>query len=292
MSSGWHTQMSSALSIVVAIVSVFVMGIAAAAQPADVGAPASLEEIRYWNRVGRSADAERAARVSLKEAERVLGPESTAAAEILDELAVALRRGGKGAEPEALEVCQRAVRINKQAVGGKDRRYATSLYNLGLLYLVRRELKQALSVLKETLEIRKLALNRNHPDVAKSLLALGSVQHDLGNYAEGLALTEQAVEIEEITLGKANPERAYGLNALAVAHYSTGDFSGAIPLFEEAIDLWERSDTPNPQVMALCYHNLGAVCDEMGDHERAIGLLERALRLREEQFGMSHPLVA
>ncbi len=286
----WFRQAGLVLTAAIALV--FATGIGFGERPADVGSRATLEEIRHWNRVGRSGDAERAARANLKEAERAFGSESVEAAEILDELAVALRRGGKSAEPEALEVCQRAVRIKKQVVGDKDPRYATSLYNLGLLYLVRKEFKQALSVLKETFEIRKMALNRNHPDVAKSLLSLGSVQHDLGNYAEGLALTEQAVEIEEIALGKANPERAYGLNALAVAHYSTGDFSGAIPLFEEAIDLWERSKTPNQQVIALCYHNLGAVCDEMGDHERAIGLLERALRLREEQFGVSHPLVA
>jgi len=257
-----------------------------------LSAATEIEVIRHWNRVGRSADAERAARASLSEAERVHGSESAEVAEVLDELAVALRRGGKGAEPEALEVCQRALRIKERIFGVTDPRYATSLYNLGLLYLGLKDYAQARSMLEQTLKIRKQALGSNHPDVAKSLLGLSSVHHDLGNYAEGLALAEQAVAIEQGSLEPEDPERVNGLNMLAVARYSTGDFSGSIPLYEEAIGLWEHSSTPNKGAMATGYHNLGAVYDEIGDHHRAVEVLERALRLREDLYGANHPLVA
>jgi tetratricopeptide (TPR) repeat protein/CHAT domain-containing protein len=282
----------SHLAIALAVGQLLLAGSVRGDEAADAGTQAALEEIRHWNQAGRSADAERAARAVLKDAERVRGPESIEVAVILDELAVALRRGGKSAEPEALEVCQRAVRIKERVVGRQDPRYATSLYNLGLLYLGRKNYEAALSIFNETLEIRKQALGSNHPDVAKSLLALGSVNHDLGNYADGLALTERAVAIEETALGATNPERALGLNALAVARYSTGDFSGSIPLYEEAIGLWERSPAPNQGVIATCCNNLGAAFINMGDPKRAIGFLERALRLREELYGVNHPLVA
>lgn len=271
------------------------IGVAASLAPADtVGepAPTTLEQIRQWNQTGRIHDAERAARATLIEAERVHGTESLEVAEILDELAVALRRGGKTSEPEALEVCQRALRIKEQAVGVKDPRYAASLYNLGLLHFTRKEYTRALSELSQTLEIRESTLGSNHPDIAKSLLALGSVNHDMGNYEEGLSLTERAVSIEEIALGKNNPERARGLDALAVAHYSVGDFAGSIPLYEEAIALWEQSPNPNQAAIAACCNNLGAVYDDVGDHLRAIEVLKRALHLRESEYGPSHPLVA
>lgn len=291
MRSHWRASPQPvALAIALASLSIAVAGVPA--EPADIAPRASLEEIRRLNQVGKAGEAEAAARASLVKAERTHGSESAEVAEILDELAVALRRGGKSADPEALEVCERALRIKERAFGVNDPRYATSLYNLGLLCFGRKDYQRAFSILEKSLEIRQQALGSNHPDVAKSLLALGSVHHDLGNYADGLTLTERGVAIEETALGSDNPERARGLNSLAVMRYSTGDFSGSIPLFEKAIDLWERSPTPNQGALANCYHNLGAVYDEMGDHERAVGILERALRLREKQFGANHLLVA
>lgn len=292
MRSNWRAPPRPVLALAIAVACLSFAPGGAPAESAEVAARASLEEIRHWNQVGRAGEAEAAARASLIETERTYGPESAEVAEILDELAVSLRRGGKGGEPEALEVCERALRIKDRIFGVKDARYATSLYNLGLLRFGRKDYERALSMLEETLEIRRQALGSNHPDVAKSLLALGSVHHDLGNYAKGLALTERGVAIEETALGPANPERAQGLNSLAVAHYSTGDFSGSIPLYEEAIALWERSPTPNQGVIATCCHNLGAVYSDIGDHERAVRVLERALRIREKEFGANHLLVA
>ncbi len=286
------TKESRLLTIVIVVGSLAIASRCVGAAPGDLGAPAKLEEIRQWNKVGRCADAERAARSILREAERVHGSGSADVAEILDELAVALRRGGKGADPEALEVCERALRIKESIFGTKDPRYAASLYNLGLLHLGRRNHTQARSMLEQTLEIQKQALGSNHPDVAKSLTALSSVQNELGNYAEALALAEQSVAIEETNLGVDDPERVNGLNMLAVARYSTGDFSGSIPLYEEAIELWQHSPTPNQGAIATGYHNLGAVYEEIGDHQRAVEVLEKALRLREDLYGRKHPLVA
>lgn len=268
------------------------VAVKAGASTPDSVASATLETIQRWNRVGRTADAERAARARLTEAEETYGKESAEVAAILDELAVALRRGGKGAQPEALDVCERSLKIKEHAFGTKDPRYATGLYNLGLLYVQRRNYDRARPALEECLDIRREKLGSNHLDVAKSLQALASLLHDQGKYFEALSLTERAIAIEEAALGAANPERAQGLSNLALLRYSTGDFSGAISLFEEAIRLWERSPTPNPGVIANSCHTLGVVYEELGDYERAIPILERALRIREEQFGRNHVWVA
>ncbi|HET9950156.1 MAG TPA: CHAT domain-containing tetratricopeptide repeat protein [Candidatus Eisenbacteria bacterium] len=259
---------------------------------ADAPARATLEEIRVWNRIGRTSEAERAARSLLSEAERAHGPESIEAAEILDQLAVSLRRGPKALDREALEVCERALRIKERAYGTADVRFAASLQNLGLLHYRRQEPARALAVLNEALEIQESALGENDPELAKTLLGLGAVQSSLGNYAQARALTERGVAIEEIALGSANPERVMGLNSLASLRYSMGDFAGAIALFEEAIRLWERSPTPNELSLATCRHNLAGIYSEIGDLSRAVELMEQALRVRERDLGEKDPLVA
>jgi len=278
--------------LVVLIAGTSILGATVPCAAFDKQLEKEVKRIRDLNTVGRAADAERASRADLRNAERRYGAESAEVAEILDELAVALRRGGKAGDSEALEVCQRAVRIKEQTYGESDARTATSLHNLGLLWYSRKEYVRADSTLHAALEIRKARLGSNDPDIAKSLLALGSVEHARGRYDEALRLLERSVAINDAALKGNDPEKAYGLIALSSIRYSLGEYASAIPLLDKAIDLWQRSSAPNRAVLANCFHNRGAILSEIGDYERASEDLRRALRLREEALGHDNTLVA
>ncbi|HSQ60752.1 MAG TPA: CHAT domain-containing protein, partial [Acidobacteriota bacterium] len=264
--------------------------------PADTGAALesrpTLDTIRIWNKTGRSSVAERAARALLADAERDHGPESVEAAEILDEIAIALRRTGRSGEPEALEICERALRIKERAFGRDDPRVAASLHNLGLLHRARQDPRRALAILEETLVIQERGLGRNDPSIAKTLLALGSVCADLEDYDTALPYMEGGIAIEEIALGPGDPQRAAGIDALAGLRYAMGDFAGAVPLYAEAIRLWEESPTPNPATVASSCSNLGGIYLEIGDYPKAIELLERSVRLYEQETAGREILLA
>jgi CHAT domain-containing protein len=256
------------------------------------GPQPNLDDVRRWNDVGRCAEAERTARSLLADAERAHGPESAEAAEILDELAVALRRGGKTADPEALEICERSLRIREQLFGAHDPRYATSLYNFGVLQLRRKDYRRALPVLEQCLEIRARTLGDRDPAVAQSLRSLGAVQHALGDFLESLALTERAFAIEQGLPDMPDADRALGMTDLANARYGVGDYAGAIPLLEGAIGLWERQPAPYWRGIADCCHLLGVVHSSMGDKQRGRRYLERALLLRETVAGVESTVTA
>jgi sulfatase maturation enzyme AslB (radical SAM superfamily)/CHAT domain-containing protein/tetratricopeptide (TPR) repeat protein len=262
---------------------------AARAAEADTAATGrfrrALDDIRHMNRVGRTAEAERAARALLADVDRRQGPESLDAAEVLDELAVALRLLGKYEEPEALQVCERAVRTKQAAYGRNDPRVAASLHNLGMLHYVRGEYARARAVLEEALAIRERTLGRNDERIAKTLLALGAVRFDLGAYEEALPFAEQAVAIEELALAPDDPERTHGLHSLATLRYELGDIAGAIPLLEEVIRLQEQAPDPNQAMIADFKSTLGATYREIGDYPRAIDILERARGIREGESG-------
>ncbi len=253
--------------------------------PAGTQADSGLSAIRDWNRTGRVEEAERAARALLEKAEREHGSESIEVGEILDELATSIRRSGRSQSAEALEICERALRIKEGACGKDDPRYAASLYNLGMLHYMRQDYQHGFEIMQETLAIQSRALGSNDPAVAKTYIAMGAIQHDLGNLERALPFTERGVAMEEIVLGSDNPDRVLGLNSLGVLRYSLGDFGGAVPILEEAIRLGEQSPTPNQPLLATCYHNLAAVYADMGNNARAIELLKKALGLREQEFG-------
>jgi CHAT domain-containing protein/tetratricopeptide (TPR) repeat protein len=260
-------------------------------RPAGAAAP-DLDAIRRLSRIGRFAEAELAARALLAKTERRTGPESVETADVLDELAVALRRGGKVGKPEAREVCERALRIKERALGTHDARYATSLYNLALLHFMRGEFDSAATHLDRSLRIREEALGPNHPDVAQSLLAVAALELERRDLASSRAAVERAVGIQRAALAPDDPERAYGLNVLGSLEYEIGALSNAIPVLEEAIALLERSSPPNRPLLGNCYHNLGCVYSEMADNERALKTFRKALRLREGSLGPDHPNVA
>ena len=73
-------------------------------------AETDLEAIGRLNRDGKFALAEAASRTMLRGLEARGESESMPAAEALDELAIALRRGGKASDPDALKACEQALR--------------------------------------------------------------------------------------------------------------------------------------------------------------------------------------
>jgi CHAT domain-containing protein/tetratricopeptide (TPR) repeat protein len=252
----------------------------------------TLNEVRMLIRAGKFSEAEQEGRVLLHETEQRQGAQSLAVAEILDELSEAMRRGGKGGNPETREFCERAIRIKEKALGHEAPGYAASLHQLGFLLYVNGNYEKAKPLLERALKIREEKLGRNHPEVAASLIPLAGLVSDLGNQASAESLFQRALVIREAAFGTESPEVAECLEALATNQFRAGDFAGAIPLHEHALHIWERTLGRDHPKVATCLNNLAAVLDETGDYDGALSSGERALQIRIKNLGRDHELVA
>jgi CHAT domain-containing protein/tetratricopeptide (TPR) repeat protein len=236
--------------------------------------------IREWNKVGRIADAERGARVLLRDTESEHGPNALEVADVLDQLAIALRRGGKARDPETMEVCERALRIKTKTVGEQDSSYAISLRNIGMLYYARGIPKAALPILERALGIQEHVFSESHADVAITLSMIAAARSALGDDSKAAEAMERTVEIQRIVLASDDPDRAMALTGLAAIRYSMGDFAEAAWLGEEALWILKKKSAPDSPMLGNCYHNLGSIYSELGDFDAAQVAFRRALRIR------------
>ncbi len=264
----------------------------AAPPPIVQAADVSPDAVQGLIQAGHYSEAESQARELLHEIEEIHGKESLDAANVLDLLSDALRLGGKASNPEALAICERALRIKAMTVGDQDVSYAKSLHNCGALHLARGEFELARSPLRRALELRERALGPDHLEVARSLLYLGHLEILLNHEAEARPLVERAIAIQAVSLLPDDPERARGLNMLGSILYRLGDYRTAGAVWEESLGLNRRALGVDHPRVAESLHNLGILYGEIGDTEEALRYLHRALEIRRKTLGRNHPLVA
>ena len=254
--------------------------------------PDSLPAARSLVRQSRYLEAQALARRCLEREEKSAEDDPARLADALDVIAESMRRGGRGRDPEAREVCERALRLREGAARPDSAAIAGSLHNLASLLYVTGAYAEARPLLEQSLALRERVLGPDHPDVAMSLLYLGSLVSDMGDESGARALLERAVAIQERTLPADDPDRALGLQRLAGLLYKLGDWSAARPLYEESLAIRERALGPDDPQVAIGLHNLATLVAEQDEPLLARTLYERALAIRERHAEESPLLLA
>jgi tetratricopeptide (TPR) repeat protein len=189
---------------------------------------------------------------------------------------------------EAVPIAERLLAIRKRALGSEDPDTATSLNNLGALYVAMGDYPKAKPLLEQAFRIRKNALGSEHPDTVISLYNLARLYSKIGDYSQAESLHQQALQIRRNTLGSEHPDTVQSLNSLAALYYQTGDYVRAEPLFQQALRIRKKLGPEHPDT-AQSLNNLAALYVAMGDYAKAKPLLEQALRIRKKVFGLDHP---
>lgn len=261
------------------------------AQPA-YALDANPDAIRGELNAGRFGDAERHARELLLATERLHGPDSRQAAEVLDLLAESLRRGGRTSIPEALSACLRSLALKERLLPPHDPSLAISLENLGALHLANGNLAEARTALERALEIRTRAFGPWHADVARSLSFLANLEFTSARDDTARALVLRAIAIQDSVLVAEDPARAQLLDMLAGIHYECGEFREAASVYERVLSLRARTLGLDHPSTASTLHNLGTVFAEMGDYEEARQYLEQARGVMRHALRSGHPMIA
>jgi len=265
-----------------------------AAQEAKAPAGNSPAELRLLLGRGQYADAEQAARGALA----ALPPgeaRSLRAAELLDVLVVALWRGGKASNDEAVTFAERAIAIKQETLGKEDPRLATSLDNAGVLFFVRGEYERARGHYQRALAILTPAAAREarwEAELGKVHSHLGPLYQELGQYSAAREHYEQALQALLKPVPRDEQQVAMTRNNLATLMVKIGDYEEASRLYDLALAALEIRLGPTHPLVASGKHNVAELNQRMGRDTEAIGLYQQAIRLKEKALGDKHSSLA
>jgi CHAT domain-containing protein/Tfp pilus assembly protein PilF len=193
-----------------------------------------------------------------------------------------VRMTAKGQLDAALPLAERVLAIRESALGSEHIDVAESLHNLGVLYELQRNYREAERPYSRALAIRDKLLGPDHLDVAQSLNNLGWVYHNLRDYAKAEPLYQRALAIREKILGFEHLDLIQILNNLAQLYSNEENYAKAEPFYRRALAIREKMLGPDHRDVARSLNNLVELYLFKGDYEKVEPLGQRALRLLEK----------
>ncbi|MFN9159187.1 MAG: tetratricopeptide repeat protein, partial [Planctomyces sp.] len=200
-----------------------------------------------------------------------------------------LKKYAAGALSAAIPDAERICEIRKTILGDRHPDYATSLDNLGSLYLSMSDASKAEPLHVQALEIRKAVLGDRHPDYASSLNKLAGLYESMGVPGKAEPLYLQALEIRKAVLGERHPDYARVLNNLLGLYVSMSDFAKAAPLLVQLLEIQKAVLGDRHPDYARGLNSLAALYLSMGDFAKAEPMLVQSLEIQKGVLGDRHP---
>jgi CHAT domain-containing protein/tetratricopeptide (TPR) repeat protein len=201
-----------------------------------------------------------------------------------------LNDAGKYAEAEIS--AKKAVDLARNESGAESAATATSIYNLGRVYLYQGRYAESLALGNRALTIDEKAQGPDHPDVARDLNSLALLYNDQGRYAESLALGNRALTIDEKARGPDHPDVARDLNSLTEIYIAQGSYAKAEPFGNRALTIDKKAHRPDHPDVARDLNSLALLYDDQGRYAESLEFYQHALAIREKALGPDHPDVA
>jgi CHAT domain-containing protein/Tfp pilus assembly protein PilF len=182
-----------------------------------------------------------------------------------------------------------SIAIRAKVLGKEHPNYASSLYNLAVLYVEMGNYKKAEQLFIESIGIREKVLGKEHPNYSYSISSLAVLYSTMGNYEKAEPLYIEAKAIQEKVLGKEHPNYSASLNNLAILYEEMGNYEKAEPLYLEAKAIREKVLGKEHPDYASSLNNLASLYRDMGNYEKNERLCLEAKAIREKVLGKDHP---
>ncbi|MBD2717777.1 CHAT domain-containing protein [Synechococcus sp. FACHB-909] len=195
----------------------------------------------------------------------------------------------KGANGKAAALWEKVLAWRQKALGPDHPDTATSLSNLGLLYVRERAFARAEPLLARALAIRIRILGPDDPLTALSLNNLAWLSFNQGRYANAETLYRRALAIAEKALGPEHPGLALGLTNLGLLYNAQGAYAKADAVYRRALAIREKALGPDHPDTATSLNNLAALYINQGRYAEAEPLLRRTLAIKQKALGDNHP---
>ncbi|WP_082321582.1 tetratricopeptide repeat protein [Stutzerimonas stutzeri] len=152
--------------------------------------------------------------------------------------------------------------------------------NLGSLYMLRREHREAEAQYRASLAARQKAFGRNHHLQAISMLPLAEALTLQSKTAEAESLLLKALALRQSSLGSHSEAAAQTHHALGV-FYTRTNASKAESSFRKEITILERLYPSGSPATAIAYNNLGILRQRAGQTDQAESYYRSAVRMLE-----------
>lgn len=186
-----------------------------------------------------------------------------------------------------------AAALNEaQGFGESDRRLASTINNLALLYSRQGRHADAEALYARAVTLDEKTLGPAHPDLAATLNNIAELYRAQARYAEAEPLYRRSLTIVEKALGPNHTQAGTTLNNLAELYRVQGRAAEAEPLYRRAFAIREKAHGANHPDVAATLGQLAELYRTQGLHAQAEPLYRRALQIEEQVFGPEHPDVA
>jgi serine/threonine protein kinase/Flp pilus assembly protein TadD len=213
--------------------------------------------------------------------------ESADIAPMLNELAMAIDRGGRAAEAET-NYRQALVLFSKPPADHSPELKARTLSNLGNVLWRQARLSEAEKAYREALSILTNLVGMENKQVAGILGNLAMLAGSRGNPAEAESLFRQVLVLQKKLLGEDNPVVAQTLNNLAIPVGEQGRLEEAESLHKQSLALRRKILPGDHPDLAITINNLADLLVAEGKLDEAEKLHREALAIRRKRFGDNH----
>ncbi len=192
----------------------------------------------------------------------------------------------------AIPLLEKALLLNRNALGEESASVATNYNNLGSAYDSLGDYTKAIQYYEQALAIDIKVFGESNPSVAIRYNNLGSVYDSLGHYPKAIQYYELALDIDIEIFGESHPNTAIDYNNLGQAYHSLGDYAKSIKYYEKALSIFKETFGEIHHKVAVCHNNLGQTYHSLGNYTKAIQYYGQALSIFKNTFGEIHEYVA
>ncbi|MEM1181817.1 MAG: tetratricopeptide repeat protein [Acidobacteriota bacterium] len=258
--------------------------------------PRTLELIRQWATLhelaGDLVEAEKLARLAVAGLEPHGGHRQ--------ELASALGRlasivGRHGDIDDARSLLERAIALQRRALGDRHPDLAFSLHELGLLHFKVRQLDVSERLTREAFEIWRVVYGDKHPDVLASQKQLAYLLLEKGELQGAERLTRSVLAREMELYDRPHPGMGFTLARLAKVRWLLGDLKEAEALARAALSLRLETLGDSHPAVGVSRYKLAEILLAGGRKTEAETLFSQSLAALERKMPkaviLAHPLL-
>ncbi len=199
----------------------------------------------------------------------------------------------QGNRESAKNILLEALDIHKKSDNPNVENYASTLNNLGAIYLRDNTLDSAEIMLRKAIDLRKNDLHDEaSPNLSTNLDGLAMTLEKKGNVDEAEQYLLEALNIRKKTLPMEHPDIARSYNNIAGFMLRKGDFGSAEKYYRQALEKWRKVYGDDHPDVARAMNNLAAVLEKLGRIDEAVLLYEESISIKNNTLGKNHLSVA
>jgi tetratricopeptide (TPR) repeat protein len=187
---------------------------------------------------GQYDDAGRVLRNAVDLSRKSLAPSSALRSEALTGLADVLTQLEKYSE--AVDLCQEALKADRERSPAEASVLAHTLSMLGTSYFYSGDLRAAEPIMREALQVQERVYGMHHALTARSLNDLGVLLYQNGRYDEASSMYQQALPIFREIYGPEHPEVASITNNIGRSDLMAGHIDDAEPLLRQSLAMFQK----------------------------------------------------